>query len=126
MVMLLWRHHFSRLCDDGNSSVNGQKADEAEIESWLPMDQYDLGFWTDMPPHEEDSGSEVVVEDQDPGPVGCSCASCQVESVSRRCEPEGKEVCKQCVGNCDCGGTSCVRCFYKHGQQCQPLSLKTK
>ena len=90
----------SGLSDDVSSSINSQQVDEAEGESWLTMDKYDLGFWIDMTPFEEDSGSEVVIEDQDPGPMGCSCASCQVESASRRCEHEGEEVCSQCVVNC--------------------------
>ena len=76
----------SGLSDDGSCSINSQPSNEAEDDSWLPMNQYDLGFWTDMLLYEEDSGSEVVVEDQDPGHVGCSCASCQVESASRRRE----------------------------------------
>ena len=56
-----------------------------------------------MPDYEDQSGSEVAEEDQDPGAVTCACSSCQVEDATERCEHESKDVCKPCVQTCPCG-----------------------
>ena len=82
------------------------------------MNEYDLGFLSEMPFLEEASRSEVAVEDQDLGAVACACSSCQVETATRRCEHEDRDVCVNCVQTCACGLTCCVRCFYQHKQRC--------
>ena len=99
------------MSDDGSSSIKSQSTKADECDAWLPMDKYVLGFLSDMPLYEEDSRSEVSVEDQDPGPVACACSSCQVETASKRCDHEDKEICANCAQTCACGLTCCVRSF---------------
>ena len=82
------------------------------------MNEIDLGFLSEMPYYDDQSGSEVAVEDQDPRAVACICSSCQVETAMERCENEDRDVCSHCVQTCSCGLRCCVRCFYKHKQQC--------
>ena len=106
------------LSEDGSQSHGDQSEVSGESEVLLRLNEVDLGFLSEMPDYEDQSGSEVAEEDQDPGAVACACSSCQVEDATERCEHESKDVCKRCVQTCPCGLRCCVRCFYKHKQQC--------
>ena len=108
-------------CDsrEGCSYSHGDQSESAgETEALIPMNEVDLGFLSEMPYYDDQSGSEVAVEDQDPGTVACACSSCQVETAIERCENEDRDVCSHCVQTCSCGLRCCVRCFYKPKQQC--------
>ena len=104
--------------EDGIRSHVDQSEVSDESEVLLRMNEVDLGFSTEMPDYDEQSGSEAAEEDQDPGAMTCACSSCQVEDATERCENESKDVCPRCVLTCPCGLKFCVRCFYKHRQQC--------
>ena len=103
---------------EAGSQSNGDQSDSAgEPEVLLPMNEADLGFLSEMPFYEDQSGAEVAEEDRDPGAVACACSSCQVETAIARCENEDRDVCSHCVQTCPCGLKYCIRGFYKHRQQ---------
>ena len=83
---------------EAGSQSNGDQSDSAgEPEVLLPMNEADLGFLSEMPFYEDQSGAEVAEEDRDPGAVACACSSCQVETAIARCENEDRDVCAHCV-----------------------------
>ena len=68
--------------EDGSQSHGDQSEVSGEPEVLLRMNEVDLGSLSEMPDYEDQSGSEMAEEDQDPGAMACACSSCQVEEAN--------------------------------------------